>query len=99
MLDEQALIELIFTPGFSTMTEVTALAGRGIGMDVVKSEVQNLGGRIEVDTTAGKGSRFSIFLPLTLGRCPRRAGPRRAAHLHPTGRHGVPGQRAQARGY
>lgn len=66
MLDEQALIELIFTPGFSTMTEVTALAGRGIGMDVVKSEVQNLGGRIEVSTTAGKGSRFSIYLPLTL---------------------------------
>ena len=66
MLDEQALIELIFTPGFSTMSEVTALAGRGIGMDVVKSEVQNLGGRIEVSTTAGKGSRFSIYLPLTL---------------------------------
>ena len=66
MLDEQALIELIFTPGFSTMSEVTALAGRGIGMDVVKSEVQNLGGRIEVSTTHGQGSRFSIYLPLTL---------------------------------
>lgn len=66
MLDEAALIELIFTPGFSTMSEVTALAGRGIGMDVVKSEVQNLGGRIDVATTAGKGSRFSIYLPLTL---------------------------------
>ena len=66
MLDEQALIDLIFTPGFSTMSEVTALAGRGIGMDVVKSEVQNLGGRIDVSTTAGKGSRFSIYLPLTL---------------------------------
>ena len=65
-LDEQALIDLIFTPGFSTMSEVTALAGRGIGMDVVKSEVQNLGGRIDVSTTAGKGSRFSIYLPLTL---------------------------------
>ncbi len=66
VLDEQALIDLIFTPGFSTMSEVTALAGRGIGMDVVKSEVQNLGGRIDVSTTAGKGSRFSIYLPLTL---------------------------------
>jgi chemosensory pili system protein ChpA (sensor histidine kinase/response regulator) len=66
MLDEQALIDLIFTPGFSTMEEVTALAGRGIGMDVVKSEVQNLGGRIEVSSEAGKGSRFSIYLPLTL---------------------------------
>lgn len=66
MLDEAALIELIFTPGFSTMSEVTALAGRGIGMDVVKSEVQNLGGRIDVTTTAGKGTRFSIYLPLTL---------------------------------
>jgi chemosensory pili system protein ChpA (sensor histidine kinase/response regulator) len=66
MLDEQGLIDLIFMPGFSTMSEVTALAGRGIGMDVVKSEVQNLGGRIDVSTTAGKGSRFSIYLPLTL---------------------------------
>ena len=66
MLDEQALIDLIFTPGFSTLSEVTALAGRGIGMDVVKSEVQNLGGRIDVSTTVGKGSRFSIYLPLTL---------------------------------
>lgn len=66
MLDEAALIDLIFTPGFSTMTEVTALAGRGIGMDVVKSEVQNLGGRIEVTSVAGQGSRFSIYLPLTL---------------------------------
>jgi chemosensory pili system protein ChpA (sensor histidine kinase/response regulator) len=65
-LDEAALIDLIFTPGFSTATEVTALSGRGIGMDVVKSEVQNLGGRIEVTTVAGKGSSFSIYLPLTL---------------------------------
>jgi chemosensory pili system protein ChpA (sensor histidine kinase/response regulator) len=65
-LDEAGLIDLIFNSGFSTVNEVTALAGRGIGMDVVKSEVQSLGGRIEVQTTAGKGSRFSIFLPLTL---------------------------------
>ncbi len=56
---------LIFMPGFSTATQVTELAGRGIGMDVVRSEVNALGGRIETSTEAGKGTNFKLVLPLT----------------------------------
>lgn len=56
---------LIFMPGFSTATEVTGLAGRGIGMDVVRSEINALGGRIETSTEAGKGAAFRMVLPLT----------------------------------
>ena len=58
--------ELIFHPGFSTATEVTELAGRGVGMDVVRAEAMVLAGRVAVDTTAGRGTRFTINLPLTL---------------------------------
>jgi chemosensory pili system protein ChpA (sensor histidine kinase/response regulator) len=64
--DEATLTQLIFQPGFSTASELTALAGRGVGMDVVKSETASLGGRIEVATVTGKGSTFRIYLPLTL---------------------------------
>ncbi|HEY9209620.1 MAG TPA: Hpt domain-containing protein [Acidovorax sp.] len=56
---------LIFMPGLSTASEVTGLAGRGIGMDVVRSEVNALGGRIETSTEAGKGAAFRMVLPLT----------------------------------
>jgi chemosensory pili system protein ChpA (sensor histidine kinase/response regulator) len=56
---------LIFMPGFSTATQVTELAGRGIGMDVVRSEVNALGGRIETSTQAGRGTSFKLVLPLT----------------------------------
>jgi chemosensory pili system protein ChpA (sensor histidine kinase/response regulator) len=58
--------ELIFEPGFSTADTLTELAGRGVGMDVVRSEAQALGGRVVVGTEPGKGTRFSIHLPLTL---------------------------------
>lgn len=64
LTDEQAA-NLIFMPGFTTTTEVTELAGRGIGMDVVRAEVQALGGRIETVTQAGKGTSFKMVLPLT----------------------------------
>ncbi len=63
---EDELTQLIFTPGFSTAEEVTELAGRGVGMDVVRSEITAIGGRIEVSTVAGKGAQFSVYLPLTL---------------------------------
>ncbi|HVE52104.1 MAG TPA: response regulator, partial [Ramlibacter sp.] len=56
---------LIFLPGFSTATQVTELAGRGIGMDVVRAEVNALGGRIETTTQAGRGTSFKLVLPLT----------------------------------
>ena len=56
---------LIFTPGFTTATQVTELSGRGIGMDVVRSEVSALGGRIETSTASGQGTNFKLVLPLT----------------------------------
>jgi chemosensory pili system protein ChpA (sensor histidine kinase/response regulator) len=56
---------LIFMPGFSTAEQITELSGRGIGMDVVRSEVSALGGRIETSTEEGKGSQFKLILPLT----------------------------------
>jgi len=56
---------LIFTPGFSTADQVTELSGRGIGMDVVRSEVNALGGRIETATEQGRGTTFKVILPLT----------------------------------
>ncbi|QXL84427.1 Hpt domain-containing protein [Comamonas sp. NLF-1-9] len=64
-IDVQRAAELIFQPGFSTAAEVTELAGRGIGMDVVRTEVQSLGGRIETTSTAGQGTAFRMVLPLT----------------------------------
>lgn len=65
VLDDSAASNLIFLPGFSTATQVTELAGRGIGMEVVRSEVNALGGRIETTTVAGQGSHFKLVLPLT----------------------------------
>jgi chemosensory pili system protein ChpA (sensor histidine kinase/response regulator) len=59
------LANLIFTPGFSTAESVTELAGRGVGMDVVRSDVNALGGRIETATAAGQGTSFKLVLPLT----------------------------------
>ena len=60
------LIQFIFVPGFSTAEEVTQIAGRGVGMDVVRSEIVALGGRVEVETSMGKGTTFFVTLPLTL---------------------------------
>ncbi|AOE83989.1 chemotaxis protein CheA [Pseudomonas sp. TCU-HL1] len=57
---------LIFMPGFSTAEVVTDLSGRGVGMDVVKRNIQAMGGRIDIDSAAGLGTRISIRLPLTL---------------------------------
>jgi len=65
-VSERELAEFVFAPGFSTAHEVTELAGRGIGMDVVRSELASFGGRIIVTTEAGRGTRFTAYLPLTL---------------------------------
>lgn len=62
---DQQLAELVFAPGLSTAETVTELAGRGVGLDVVMSEVSGLGGRIELAFTPGMGTRFTIRLPLT----------------------------------
>lgn len=64
--DERKLTEMIFSSGFSTATEVSQIAGRGVGMDVVMTEVTNLGGRIDITSESGKGSVFRVYLPLTL---------------------------------
>ena len=64
--DEATLYDLIFRPGFSTAGEVSQLAGRGVGMDVVKTEVAELGGRIEIVSRLGYGTTFRLYLPLTL---------------------------------
>ena len=64
-VDDEAIANLIFLPGFSTAQEVTELAGRGIGLDVVRSEVISLGGRIKTSTALGKGTEFTMVLPLT----------------------------------
>ena len=63
---ESQLIQYIFTSGFSTAREITQISGRGVGMDVVREAIVTLGGRVEVDTQRGQGTRFTINLPLTL---------------------------------
>lgn len=81
-----ALSDLIFQPGFSTASEVTALAGRGIGLDAVRAELQALGGRIAVDSRGGQGCRFTISVPLSLATLPVllvRAGRHRIGLLAP----------------
>ena len=63
---DRELMDLIFAPGFSTASELTELAGRGVGMDVVRSEMSAFGGRIAINSEAGRGTRFTLNLPLTL---------------------------------
>jgi chemosensory pili system protein ChpA (sensor histidine kinase/response regulator) len=63
---EAQIADLIFEPGFSTAESLTELSGRGVGMDVVQSEAQSLGGRVDMFSERGKGTRFTIRLPLTL---------------------------------
>ncbi len=65
-VSDREAINLIFQPGFSTADQVTVLSGRGVGMDVVKSSVEKVGGVVEVETTAGKGTTFRLRIPLTL---------------------------------
>lgn len=62
----QEVIDLIFVPGFSTKDVATEVSGRGVGMDVVKTNIARLSGLIDVDTAPGRGSKFSITLPVTL---------------------------------
>jgi len=65
-LTEREIFNLIFEPGFSTAKEVTDVSGRGVGMDVVKKNIESLRGQVEIDSEAGKGSVFRMSLPLTL---------------------------------
>ncbi|GBE14733.1 chemotaxis protein CheA [bacterium BMS3Abin14] len=65
-LPRHELLSLIFSPGFSTATEVTSVSGRGVGLDVVNRSVEKLRGSIEIDSIPGQGTTFTIRLPLTL---------------------------------
>ena len=65
-MSQQEAIELLFRPSFSTADKITGLSGRGVGVDVVKTKIEQLGGTVEVETQSGKGSKFLIKLPLTL---------------------------------
>jgi two-component system chemotaxis sensor kinase CheA len=69
-LDARGCLNLIFLPGFSTKSEVSSVSGRGVGMDVVKTNIQKLNGKIDVHSEPGKGSRFTISLPLTMAILP-----------------------------
>jgi two-component system chemotaxis sensor kinase CheA len=66
VLSDAEIHELIFRPGFSTADTVSDISGRGVGMDVVRRNIQELNGSVEVQSVAGKGSKFTIRLPLTL---------------------------------
>lgn len=65
-LSDREIANLVFLPGFSTADKVTDISGRGVGMDVVKKALNNLGGVIDIDTRKGQGTTFTIRLPLTL---------------------------------
>ena len=66
VLSDEQIDNLIFLPGFSTAAVVSDISGRGVGMDVVKRSIQALGGRISISSVPGKGSTFTLSLPLTL---------------------------------
>jgi two-component system chemotaxis sensor kinase CheA len=69
-LAERELLQLIFLPGFSTAAAVTNVSGRGVGMDVVRTNVEKIGGKVEIDSRAGKGTTLRLRIPLTLAIIP-----------------------------
>jgi two-component system chemotaxis sensor kinase CheA len=69
-MSEREVLDLIFLPGFSTAEKVTNISGRGVGMDVVKTNIEKIGGSIELQSTLGAGTKFQIRIPLTLAIIP-----------------------------
>ncbi|SEB52621.1 chemotaxis protein CheW [Paenibacillus sp. GP183] len=69
-MSDRELMKFLFHPGFSTANELTNISGRGIGMDVVKTNIEKIGGYVEIMTIPGKGSTFRLTLPLTLAIIP-----------------------------
>ncbi len=69
-MSERELLQLIFVPGFSTAAAVTNVSGRGVGMDVVRTNVEKIGGKVEIDSRAGKGTTLRLRIPLTLAIIP-----------------------------
>ncbi|MCL4313967.1 MAG: chemotaxis protein CheA [Actinobacteria bacterium] len=69
-MSEREIIDLIFRPGFSTAEKVTNVSGRGVGMDVVRTNIEHIGGSIDVNSTPGEGTTFRLKIPLTLAIIP-----------------------------
>ncbi len=69
-LAERELLQLVFLPGFSTAAQVTNVSGRGVGMDVVRTNVEKIGGKVEIDSRPGKGTTLRLRIPLTLAIIP-----------------------------
>jgi two-component system, chemotaxis family, sensor kinase CheA len=69
-LSERELLQLIFLPGFSTAEKVTNVSGRGVGMDVVRTNVERIGGKVEIDSRPGVGTTLRLSIPLTLAIIP-----------------------------
>ncbi len=69
-LSDRELMQLIFLPGFSTAEAITNVSGRGVGMDVVRTNVEKIGGKVEIDSRAGKGTTLRLRIPLTLAIVP-----------------------------
>ncbi len=69
-LSDRAALDLVFLPGFSTAAKVTDISGRGVGMDVVRTHVERAGGKVELDSTPGKGTIIRLKMPLTLAIIP-----------------------------
>jgi two-component system chemotaxis sensor kinase CheA len=69
-LGEHELLQLVFLPGFSTAAAVTNVSGRGVGMDVVRTNVEKIGGKVEIDSRTGKGTTLRLRIPLTLAIIP-----------------------------
>ena len=65
-MSEQQILQFIFRAGFSTAEKVTSVSGRGVGMDVVRTNIERIGGTIELNSVAGRGTTFLIKIPLTL---------------------------------
>jgi two-component system chemotaxis sensor kinase CheA len=69
-MSEREILDLIFAPGFSTAEKVTEVSGRGVGMDVVRTNIERIGGSVNVSTVLGEGSTFTFMIPLTLAIIP-----------------------------
>jgi two-component system chemotaxis sensor kinase CheA len=69
-LGERELLQLIFLPGFTTVAAITKVSGRGVGMDVVRTNVEKIGGKVEIDSRAGRGTTLRMRIPLTMAIIP-----------------------------
>ncbi len=67
---DQQVYQLLFAPGFSTAERVSDLSGRGVGLDAVQAKIQSLSGKVEIESTPGAGTRFTVILPVTLALLP-----------------------------